>query len=55
MWHCPIELEIAAFTVQSKFLERIYVFEDNTQDMLEELLSMELILVSKDLPGISSV
>ena len=43
------------FIGQGKFLERIYLFEDNIQDMLEKLLSIELILFNKDLPGISSV
>lgn len=43
------------FIGQGKFLERIYLFEDSIQDMLEKLLSIELILFSKGLPGISSV
>lgn len=48
-------MDIVVFTRQGKFLEKICLFEDSVQDLLEKLLSIEFNLFNKDLIGTSSV
>lgn len=53
MHHCTRIRDCCIY--RARQILRIYLFEDNIQNMLEELLSIELILFRKGLSGISSV